>query len=136
MYRDSGQSDKVEVLYSIPTLTVRRFRMNQTDGLNSLETGLSEAILVVTQGAAELQEESKSNVFRMGSQDFCYLPPGDRFSVRKASEKCEILWASAPATGKFEPYSKKHADCQLTESGSRDNGTHRVSTRMINRFDR
>ncbi|MDA4112766.1 MAG: 5-deoxy-glucuronate isomerase [Thaumarchaeota archaeon] len=126
----------MEVLYSIPTLTVRRFRMNQIHALNGLETDLSEAILVVTEGTAELQEEMKSNVFRMGSQDFCYLPPGDRFSVTKASEKCEILWASAPATGKFEPYFKKHADSERTESGSRDNGTHRVSTRMINRFDK
>jgi 5-deoxy-glucuronate isomerase len=136
MYRDRAISDELEVLYSIPTLTVRRFRMRNTQTLDDLDAGQNESIVVVTTGDADLHEQRDSNDFRMGAKDVCYLPPEDGFSVRKRSATCEILWASAPAAVAFDPYVKRSADCKRHESGSKENGTHRVGIQMISRFDK
>jgi 5-deoxy-glucuronate isomerase len=136
MYRDTAIVDELEVLYSIPTLTVRRFRMRNTLTLDDLDAGHDESIVVVTTGDADIHERRNSNTFTMGARDFCYLPPNDPFSVRRRSAACEVLWASAPAAVGFDPYMKRKADCKRQESGSKDDGTHRVGTTMINRFDK
>ena len=136
MYRDRAIVDELEVLYAIPTLTVRRFRMRKIQALEDLDAGQNESLVVVTMGDADLRERRNSSDFRVGPKDVCYIPPNDRFSVHRTSASCEILWASAPAKVGFDPYIKRYADCRRQESGSKDGCTHRVGTQMVNRFDR
>jgi 5-deoxy-D-glucuronate isomerase len=137
LYRDTGIADEMEVLYSLPNLKVRRFRMKKTQRLDDLDAGPNESVITVAAGSVELKESKNGNVFSLDWHDVCYLPPNDVFSIRKLSDNCEVLWASAPASVHIEPYRKKLADCKKTEYGSKDDPSgYRVSTSLINRFDK
>jgi 5-deoxy-glucuronate isomerase len=136
MYRDTGAADEFETLYSIPTLTVRRFRMKKVESLDNLETGATESIIALSNGSAELRERRNSLNFRLDPHDACYLPPGDSFSLQKRSEACEIIWATAPATVGFDPYLRRYADCKHVEVGSNANASRRLNTTMVSRFEK
>lgn len=135
MYRDNGSSDRYEELFSSPNLDVVRFRMHQTELLNNLVTEGRESLVVPLLGSAEIQETATSQRFQIETKDACYLPPGDRFSIRKTSEKCEIIWSTAPAKNGFPAYSRRFSDCKGRYDGSAAYASRRLNTTII-RFDK
>jgi 5-deoxy-glucuronate isomerase len=135
MYRDRGLSDQFEELFTSPKLNVRRFRMYQTEFLDDQVAESSESLIVPLLGSAEIQETVTSQKFRIDTKDACYLPPGARFSISRASDKCEIIWSTAPAKKGFPAYLRKFADCKGRNDGSAAHASRRLNTTII-RFDK
>jgi len=135
MYRDHGVSDQFEDLFTSPKLDVRRFRMYQTEFLSDLVAEGRESLIVPLLGSVEIQENGINEKFLIETKDACYLPPGDRFSIRKVGEKCEIIWSTAPAKKGFPAYLRKFSDCKGRHDGSASHASQRLNTTII-RFDK
>jgi 5-deoxy-glucuronate isomerase len=129
LYRDRGLVDRFEELFSAPKLAVRRFRMRETESLKGLDAGPNESLVVPLNGRAKI--EAGEDSFSLGPIDALYLPPGKKFSLRKLSKKCDIVWASAPAKGKFGPSLRKFKDCEPRDCGTVASASHRLNTTIM-----
>jgi 5-deoxy-glucuronate isomerase len=135
MYRDRGIIDEFEELFSNPKLEVRRFRMVKKAALDDLVANGRESLIVPLEGSVEVSESNTSQKFQLDAKDACYLPPGDRFSLRKLGESCEIIWSTAPAAKGFPTYLRKFSELKGREFGTREHANRRLNTTII-KFDK
>ncbi|MDA4129767.1 MAG: 5-deoxy-glucuronate isomerase [Thaumarchaeota archaeon] len=109
--------------------------MNQTEFLHDLVAQGSESLIVPLLGSAEIQVTANSQKFHIDTKDACYLPPGDRYSIRRVSDKCEIIWSTAPAKKGYPAYLRKFTECKGRYDGSAAHASRRLNTTII-RFDK
>src|SRR5271169_3196802 len=125
MYRDRGTTDQFEELFSHPKLTVRRFRMVETELRNDLVELNGESLIVPLLGSVEVQEIATSQKFHLDAKDACYLPPGDKFSLRKIGDRSEVVWSTAPAEEGFAAYLRNFTDCKGRQTGKAEHASRR-----------
>jgi hypothetical protein len=71
--------------------------MREIDSLNDLDAGPNESLVLPLNGRAKIEAGEGSHGSALGPRDAFYLPPRNKFSLRKLSKSCDIIWAHAPA---------------------------------------
>lgn len=122
MHRDSGVTDEIEVLCSIPAMKVVRLRMRKRLKVGDLQAAGSESVVAVVAGSAAVKV-SGGESFALAEKDVCYLGRGSVFSLEATAES-DVLWAQAPAERQYPSYLKRFADVKEVVSGSQSYTRH------------
>lgn len=111
--------------------------MRKIKSLKDLKAkGSRESLIVSLNGSAKVTEDSKKQ-YELGPIDACYIPPKKSLSFEKTgnSSIVELIWATAPARGKFRSYLRRFEDRPHKEFGSVESSSHRFNTTIIT-FDK
>lgn len=116
--------DQLEVLCSIPAMTVRRLRMRMAHRSSGLQSREGESAVVVLSGdvTVNLGAEKVS----LAEKDVAYLTRGSSFSLESKGD-ADVLWAEAPAERVYPSYVRRFADVKPVVSG-RESYTRHIYT--------
>lgn len=124
----------METLYSGPNITVARYRMRSSQGLDKIDTKGNEHLFIPLTGEVELSGPAFHDPMKLMTKDVCYVPRDEQVQVKRLTETSELIIASAPARNKIAPYVKRFADVKPSDSGS--DQAHRRIVLMLGEGDR